>query len=71
MPKRALTDPEGRRELILAALAGEPVTKLAAEYGVSRQLVWRLKDEATKTYEEELAFWRRVKNLIEGVRTLH
>ena len=52
-----------RRSLTLAVLSGEPVTKLAAEYGVARTYIYKLKEEAIRDCEEEWIFWTRVKTL--------
>lgn len=64
MPERKLTDPE-RRSLTLAALSGQNVAKLSAEYGVSRSHVYKLMHEAREKAWQEYEFWRSVVDTIE------
>jgi len=59
MPKLTLSD-RARRRLTLAALAGGSPTLLAKEYGVSRHYVWKLREEAKASWEDELEFWQQV-----------
>lgn len=69
MPSTKLT-PVGRRALVLRALSGESVAKLAKEYGVARSWAYVLLEDAktdskTKTAEayEEWQFRRKVEEL--------
>ncbi len=59
MPKLTLST-DDRRRLILAAVAGASPTLLAKEYGVSRHYVWKLREEAKASWEDELMFWQQV-----------
>lgn len=59
MPPSTL-NPRERRELILRTLAGENRARLAEEYGVSGDTVYRAAREAKKQASEQLEFWREV-----------
>ncbi len=63
--KVALTR-EQRRAVQLAVLSGEDALEIANRYGISRQRVYSLRDEAKETAEEELEHWRRVTQMLRG-----
>jgi len=64
--------PDERRAVVLAALERDVnVSELARRYGISRQRVYQLLEDATinpkgqlREAERELAFRRRVKELV-------
>lgn len=59
MPPSTLT-PRERRELILRTLAGENRARLAEEYAVSEDTVYRAARETRKQAREQLEFWQKV-----------
>lgn len=64
MPTKKLTEREHRR-IVLRALDGESVTRLAREHGISPQHAWKMVRQARATAADNLAYWRRVNDRIE------
>ncbi len=62
-PRTALTR-EQRRAVQLAVLSGEDALEIANRYGISRQRVYSLRDEARELAEGEFTHWRRVNELL-------
>lgn len=63
MPINAQTT-KRRRELTLRALRGENRERLAEEYGVSVDTVYRSMREAKRRVAGELAYWSEVAKLV-------
>lgn len=65
MPRNALA-PSARREMVERALKGENRRRLAEEYGVTQDAVYRAIREAKRDVPEMLAHWRRVADILGG-----
>lgn len=52
-----------QREITIRVLAGEDSTRIASEFGVSKQYVHLLKDQALKNVDEMHEYWSQVKSL--------